>query len=145
MSRAAATLKAKGFLARAGRFRPKMCGHTTEAGVLATARVHEVSVGGRCEAEAGPAFRRRVDQPDFLVAQNEGLTAGRTEKAFDFKAQTKSSLYPVPTEAGAPVGTRLHGALRNALNSGRNFKPLPTDRKLGSGAGRGRARPSGQS
>src|SRR3954449_11495393 len=42
----------------------------------------------------------------------------------------KRSRHPVPTAAGAPVGTRLHGALRNALDSGRNFKPLPTDRKL---------------
>jgi len=29
-----------------------------------------------------------------------------------------------------PVGTRLQGALRNVLDSRRNFKPLPTDRKL---------------
>jgi len=29
-----------------------------------------------------------------------------------------------------PVGTRLRGALRNVLDSRRNFKPLPTDRKL---------------
>ena len=32
-----------------------------------------------------------------------------------------------------PVGTRLRGALRNVLDSRRNFKPLPTDRKLRSG------------
>ena len=31
------------------------------------------------------------------------------------------------------MGTRLQGALRKALDSGRNFKPLPTDRKLGPG------------
>jgi hypothetical protein len=29
------------------------------------------------------------------------------------------------------VGTRLHGAPGDALDSWRNFKPLPTDRKLG--------------
>ena len=86
MSRAAAILKTKGFSARAGRFRPKMCGHTTGDGALAVARVHGVCVGGRCGAVAGPTFRRRVDRPHFLVAQNEGLIAGRTEKAFDLKA-----------------------------------------------------------
>ena len=109
-----------------------MCGHTTEDGALAAARVQEVSVGGRCGAVAGPTPRRKVDRSHFLVAQNEGLIAGRTEKAFDLKAWTKSSRYPIPTEAGTPVGTRLQGALRKALDSGRNFKPLPTDRKLGS-------------
>ena len=56
MSRAAAALKAKGFSARAGRFRPKMCGHTTENGALAAARVHEVSVGGRHGVAAGLIF-----------------------------------------------------------------------------------------
>ena len=86
MSRAAAILKAKSFSARAGRFRPKMCGHTTEDGALAAARVHGVSVGARSGAIAGPTFRRRVDRPYFLVAQNEGLIASRTEKAFDLKA-----------------------------------------------------------
>jgi len=35
---------------------------------------------------AGPAFHRRVDRFHFLVAQNEGLTAGRSEKACDLKA-----------------------------------------------------------
>src|SRR3954453_1244003 len=133
MSRAVAALKAKGFSERAGRFRPKMCGHTTEDGALAAARVHEVSVGGWCGAAAGPTFRRRVDRLHLLDAPDEGSIAGRTEKAFDLKVQTKSSRYPVPTEAGAPVGTRLHDALRKALDSERNFKPLPTDRKIGPG------------
>jgi hypothetical protein len=63
-----------------------MCGHTTEDGVLAATRVHEISVGGRCGAVAGPTFRRRVDRPYFLLAQNESLIAGQTEKAFDLKA-----------------------------------------------------------
>ena len=137
MSRAAAALKTKGFSARAGRFRPKMCGHTTEDGALAVARVHGVSVGARCGAIGDPAFRRKVDRPRSLIAQNESLIASRAEKAFDFKAWTKSSRYPVPIGARTPVGTRLHGALRNALDSGRNFKPLPTDRKLGSDILRG--------
>src|SRR4051794_20315270 len=130
MSRAAAALKTKGFPARAGRSRSKMRGHTTKDGALAAARVHGVSVGARRGAVAGPTFRRRVDRPHFLVAQNEGAIAGRTEKAFGLKAQTERSRYPVPTGAGAPVGTRLHSAPRNALDLGRNFKPLPTDRKL---------------
>src|ERR687883_541619 len=48
VSRAAAALKMKGFSARARRSRPKKCGHTTEDGALAAARVHGVSVGARC-------------------------------------------------------------------------------------------------
>ena len=86
MSRAAVALKTKGFSARAGRFRPKMRGHTTEDGALAAARVHGVSVGARRGAVGGPTFRRRVDRSHFLLAQNEGLIAGRTEKACDLKA-----------------------------------------------------------
>ena len=86
MPRAAALLKTKGFSARAGRFRPKTCGHTTEDGVLVTGRVHGVSVGGRRGAVAGPIFRRRVDRHHFLVAQDEGLIASQSEKAFDLKA-----------------------------------------------------------
>jgi hypothetical protein len=86
MSRADAALKTKGFPARAGRFRSKMRGHTTDDRALAAARVHGVSVGARRGAVAGPTFRRRVDRPHFLVAQNEGLIAARTEKACDLKA-----------------------------------------------------------
>ncbi len=65
---------------------------------------------------AGLAAYQRVDRPYSLIAQNESSFADQTEKAFDFKAETKSSRYPFPTEAGAPVGTRLPGALRNVLN-----------------------------
>ena len=86
MSRAAALLKAKAFSVRRGRFRAKMCGHTTENGALAAGRVHEVSVGGRHGVAAGPTFRRRVDRFHFLVARNESLIAGQPEKAFDLKA-----------------------------------------------------------
>jgi hypothetical protein len=86
VSQAAAALKGKDFSARAERFRPKKCGHTTAGGALAMGHVHGVSVGARRGAVAGPAFRRRVDRFHFLVAQNEGLIAGRSEKAFDLKA-----------------------------------------------------------
>src|SRR3954447_3999131 len=86
VSWAAAALKRKEFSARAGRFQPQMCGHTTEGAALATGHVHGVSVGARCGAVAGPAFRQRVDRFHFLVAQNGSLIAGRSEKACDLKA-----------------------------------------------------------
>jgi hypothetical protein len=80
---------------------------------------------------AGSAAYQRVDRSYSLIAQNEGSVTDQTEKAFVFSAETEISWCPFPTEAGAPVGTRLPGALRNILNSDRNFKPLPTDRKRG--------------
>ena len=86
MSRVAALLKAKAFSMQWGRFRPKMCGHTTENGALAAARLHEVSVGGRHGVAAGLIFRRRVDRVHFLFTRNEIWIVGRTEKAFDLKA-----------------------------------------------------------
>jgi hypothetical protein len=70
-----------------------------------------------------------------LIARSEGPVAGQIEKAFVFKAETKYSRCPFPIEAGAAVGTRLHGALANTLILHRDFKPLPIDRKLGSGEG----------
>ena len=84
--RAAVALKAKGFSARADRFRPKMRGHTTEDRALAAARIHGVSVGGQRGAVAGPASHRRVDRSHFLLAHNESLIAGQTKKACDLKA-----------------------------------------------------------
>jgi hypothetical protein len=91
-------------------------------------------VGGRCRRMAGSAAYQRVDRSYSLIAQNEGSVTDQTEKAFVFSAETEISWCPFPTEAGAPVGTRLPGALRNILNSDRNFKPLPTDRKRGADA-----------
>ena len=88
-------------------------------------------MGRRRGPMAGAAARRRVERSDFSVARNEGSAADQVEKAFAFKAETEISWCSFPTEAGASVGTHLHGALRNVLNSGPDFKPLPTDRKLG--------------
>ena len=88
-------------------------------------------MGGRCRRMAGAAAHERVDCPYSLVAQNEGPAADQTEKAFAFRAETEISWCPFLTGAGAAVGTRLHGALGNTLDLDGNFKPLPTDRKLG--------------
>jgi hypothetical protein len=130
--RMAATLKTKDFSAQWKLFRPKRCGHTNRDQTLAVTGRHEVSVGGRCRRMAGSAACQRVDRPYSLLAQNEGSVTDQTEKAFVFRVETEISWCPFPTEAGAPVGTRLPGPLRNVLNSDRNFKSLPTDRKRGS-------------
>jgi hypothetical protein len=124
-------LKTKDFSAQLELFRLKRCGHTNRGQTLAATGRHEVSVGGRCRRMAGSAAYQRVDRSYSLIAQNEGSVTDQTEKAFVFSAETEISWCPFPTEAGAPVGTRLPGALRNILNSDRNFKPLPTDRKRG--------------
>jgi hypothetical protein len=127
----AARLKTKNFSAQLELFRPKRSGYTNRGQTLAATGRHEVSVGGRCRRMAGSAAHQRVDRPYSLIAQNEGSVTGQTKKAFVFRAEAKISWCPFPTEAGAPVGTRLPGALRKVLNSDRNFKPLPTDRKRG--------------
>jgi hypothetical protein len=65
---------------------------------------------------AGLAAYQRVDRPYSLIAQNESSIADPTEKAFVFRDETEISWCPFPPAAGAPVGTRLPGALRNLLN-----------------------------
>ena len=127
-------MKAKDFSVQLEIFRPKRCGHTNRGQTLAATGRHEVSVGGRCRRMAGSAAYQRVDRPYSLLAQNEGSVTDQTEKAFVFRAETEISWSPFPTKAGAPVGTRLHRPLCNILKSHCNFKPLPTDRKPGSGS-----------
>ena len=74
---------------------------------------------------------RLVEQTLFNLLSLRWLGCLLDRKSLASRELSQRQVASSLTEIKARVGTRLRGASCNILNSGRNFNPLPTDRKLG--------------
>ena len=124
-------MKLKGFSAQAGRFWPKTCGHTTGDRALASGGKQGVSVGGWLGLKVSFDCLRLVERALFTLLSLRWLGCSLDRKSLASQELSQRQSASSLMEIKARVGTRLRGASCNVLNSGWNFNPLPTDRKLG--------------